>query len=104
MLWAVATPDWESTCVGMPPKKKTKVSDRGQLKLCFTQSQSSSHVTTSDTVEESPQETVVVESADNVATAVSRQGNVANWRSFGDSKWHGIHPWLILKEDGCSQL
>ena len=97
----------KSMCAGMPPKKKMKVSDRGQLKLCFNQSQSSSHVTTSDTVEESPdtveespQETVVVESADNAATAVPRRGNVANWRSFGDSKWRGIHPWLILKEDG----
>ena len=93
-------PNRESTCAGMPPKKKTKVSDQGQLKLCFTQSQSSSHVTTSDTVEESPQETVVVESADNAVTVVQRRENVANWRSFGDSKWRGIHPWLILKEDG----
>ena len=81
----------------MPPKKKTKVSDRGQLKLSFTQS--SSIVNTSDADEESTQhETVVDESADCTA---QRRGSVANWRSFGDSKWRGIYPWLILKGDGA---
>ena len=30
----------------------------------------------------------------------SRRGVAACWRSFGESKWRKIYPWLLLKEDG----
>ena len=30
----------------------------------------------------------------------SRRGTTTSWRSFGESKWRDIYPWLLLKEDG----
>ena len=29
-----------------------------------------------------------------------RRGTTTSWRSFGESKWRRIHPWLLLKPDG----
>ena len=29
-----------------------------------------------------------------------RRGTTTSWRSYGESKWHRIHPWLLLKLDG----
>lgn len=105
----------------MSPKKKLKL-DKGQQRLRISPAPSSDSNATVEVIgtepsnhdsEESDSDTETVTDYPETSSSVSvssagsssessthRRGTVPSWRSFGESKWLQIHPWLRIKSDG----
>ena len=55
----------------------------------------------SDYPNSSSSSTAVTSSSESsFESSSNRRGTTASWRSFGESKWHDIYAWLLLRDDG----
>ena len=97
----------------MPPKKKINLV-KGQLQLRISTSNlellgnsdhSNGHESHDTEYPESSLSLSMSATTNSSAGSSSessshRRGTTTSWRSFGESKWRRIHPWLLLKPDG----
>ena len=83
------------------PLKKLKLSE-GQQRLCMNSFTSQESIQSNSDTHRPCSESASVKLGVSFfgESSSSRRGNTTSWRSFGESKWRDIYPWLLLKEDG----